>query len=243
MASDESSTHSFHVSGEKLRAVLARDGFVRIAQAFSPEEVHPFQQACKRTVDLARAGKWPYFRTLPKQFPPWTDDVSQGIWGVQHLLHPDMPEKETFEKSHFGDTMVNAVTALLQCSRDELVLELCNMLVRPDRDFALRWHRDDMPGQVAVKMYPGDIGFYNNNILHRGVCDSKNERMTLHGTMGLVGTDTSRARNILQHGIGKWAADCGFSDLPPGMAQLADGMKQRLLAMGQGHDGGYSQQD
>ena len=300
MASTATSSGASTFSGEELRASLARDGFVRIPQAFSPEEVHTFQEACKRTVDITRAGKWPHFRSLPKQFPPWNEDVSQGIWGVQHLLHPDIPEKEIFEKSYFGDTMVNAVTALLQCSRDDLVMELYNMLVRPDRDFALRWHRDDigpdvsaeeelerlqepmlhaqwnlalyedsslvvvpgshrrartdmergadpyeddMPGQMAVKMYPGDIVFYNNNILHRGVYDSKNERMTLHGTMGLVGTDPARARNILQHGIGKWASHCDFSDLPPDMAKLADGMKQRLLAMGKGHDVGFSQED
>lgn len=37
---------------------------------------------------------------------------------------------------------------------------------------------DDLPGQLVVKMYPGDILFYNNNILHRGVYDCSAERMT-----------------------------------------------------------------
>lgn len=291
------------VPPEDLRASLARDGFVRIPRAFTQEEVETFRAACERTVERTRSGEWPYFRSLPKQFPPWNDDVSQGIWGVQHLLHPDMAQqdKDVFASSYFGDTMVNAVTALLNCAQDHLVMELYNMLVRPDRDFALRWHRDDigpdvsageelerlaepmmhaqwnlalyedsslvvvpgshkrprtdmernadpyeddMPRQIHVKMDPGDIVFYNNNILHRGVYDSKNERLTLHGTMGLVGTDPARARNILQHGIGKWANKCDFTNLSnPDMARRAEEMKNRLISMGTGDDVGYSQQD
>ncbi|KAK3715374.1 hypothetical protein LTR37_007102 [Vermiconidia calcicola] len=285
-------------SGTELRKALDRDGFVTIPKAFWGEELEEFRTAARNATELARAGKWPYIRTLPKQFPPWNDDASQGIWGVQHLLHPDMPEREKFAESYFNDTMFDTVTGLLQCKKDDLVMELYNMLVRPDRDFALRWHRDDippevpaeeelerlqepmlhaqwnlalygdaslvvvpgshkrartdvernadpyennMPGQKVVKMGPGDVMFYNNNILHRGVYDSNTERMTLHGTMGTAGTDKARARNILQHGIGSWAADADFSDLPGDMANLAKGMRERLIGMGSGEDVGYSQ--
>lgn len=285
-------------SGEELRAALEKDGFVRIPNAFAGEELKTFRQAAKRATDLARAGKWPCIRTLPKQFPPWSQDPKDGIWGVQHLLHPYMPERKTFAESYFNDKMLEAITGLLQCKRDDLVLELYNMLVRPDRDFALRWHRDDigpdvsaeeemerlkepmlhaqwnlalyedaslvvvpgshkrartdmernadpyeddMPGQKIVKMGPGDILFYNNNILHRGVYDSTVERMTLHGTMGISGTDTARARNILQHGIGAWASEADFSDLNGDMRDLAQGMQKRLIAMGSGDGVGYSQ--
>ena len=220
-----------------LRAALDREGFVKIPHAFSKEEVESYRNACEKATHIARAGQWPYVRTLPKQFPPWpVGDVStNGIWGVQHLLHPDMPGRETFAQSYFNETMINAVTSLLNCSPDDLVLELYNMLVRPDQDFALRWHRDDigpdasaeeeverlhepmvhaqwnlplfadsslvvvpgshkrartdtersadpyeshMPGQEVVKLDAGDILFYNNNILHRGVYDSRTERMT-----------------------------------------------------------------
>jgi ectoine hydroxylase-related dioxygenase (phytanoyl-CoA dioxygenase family) len=285
-------------SAEELRAALDRDGFVSIPKAFSGEELERFRAAARHATELARAGKWPYIRTLPKQFPPWSQDPSNGIWGVQHLLHPDMPERETFAGSYFNETMMQTITGLLQCKKDDLVLELYNMLVRPDRDFALRWHRDDigpevsaeqemerlkepmvhaqwnlalfddaslvvvpgshkrartdmernadpfeddMPGQRIVKMGPGDIMFYNNNILHRGVYDSTVERMTLHGTMGIAGTDRARARNILQHGIGSWAGNADFSDLPGDMSKLAAEMQQRLMRMGSGDDVGYSQ--
>ena len=283
---------------EELRAALDRDGFVRIPNAFAGKDLEEFRDAARGATELARAGNWPYIRTLPKQFPPWSQDSSNGIWGVQHLLHPEMPKRQIFAQSYFHDTMLQAITGLLQCKRDDLTLELYNMLVRPDRDFALRWHRDDippevsaeqeierlkepmmhaqwnlalyddsslvvvpgsqkrartdmernadpyeddMPGQKIVKMSPGDILFYNNNILHRGVYDCHAERMTLHGTMGIGGTDRARARNILQHGIGSWAANADFSDLPGDMAILADGMQKRLIAMGSDQDVGYSQ--
>lgn len=284
----------------ELRSQLDRDGFVHLPNVLSGEEVATLRTSCKHAIGLTRAGEWPFFRSLPKQFPPWDDDVSQGIWGVQHLLHPDMPEKETFARSYFSEKILRAVTDILECDTDDLVLELYNMLIRPDRDFALRWHRDDippevspedelsrlqqpmlhaqwnlalyedsslivvpgshkrartemercadpyeddMPGQQAVTMCPGDIVFYNNNILHRGVYNSDIERITLHGSMGLVGSDPARARNILQHGIGTWAARCDFSDLPPGMAKTANGMKARLIQMGTGKDVGFSQPD
>ena len=287
-------------SSDELRAAINRDGFVRIRNAFGGEELEKFRAAARHAIELAKTGKWPYLRTLPKQFPPWSSDPSQGIWGVQHLLHPDMPEQKVFAESYFNETMLEAITRLLQCSRDNLVMELYNMLVRPDRDFALRWHRDDiapdvspeeelerlqepmthaqwnlalfedlslvvvpgshkrartdmergagpyeddMPGQRVVKMGPGDIMFYNNNILHRGVYDSTVERMTLHGTMGIVGTDKARARNILQHGIGDWAAKADFNELSKDMRELAKGMQERLIDMGNGGDVGYSQAD
>ncbi len=287
-------------SAQELRSALDCDGFVCIPKAFAEKDLQRWRSAAKSATNLARAGKWPYIRTLPKQFPPWSTDPSNGIWGVQHLLHPDMPERQTFAESYFNDVMLDTITGILQCKRDDLVLELYNMLVRPDQEFALRWHRDDiapdvspeeelerlkepmihaqwnlalyddsslvvvpgshkrtrtamerdadpfeddMPGQKIVRMGPGDIMFYNNNILHRGVYDCKVERMTLHGTMGIAGTDKARARNILQHGIGSWAGKADFSDLPGDKAKLAGEMQQRLMAMGSEDDVGYSQAD
>lgn len=291
-------------SGEGLRANLARDGYVIISNAIPHNDLETYKAAATRASSLARAGNWPYVRTVPKQFPPWpTSEVSShGIWGVQHLLHPSMPtqDRKIFAQSYFSEPILTAVTSLLDCSRDDLVMELYNMLVRPPRDFALRWHRDDipptanpsaeqerlaqpmlharwnlalytdsslivvpgshkrartpierdadpyeddMPGQKTVKMAAGDIVFYDNNILHRGVYDSRAERLTLHGTIGLTGADPARARNILQHGIGEWAAKCDFSELGGDMAVLAEGVQRRLIAMGSGDDVGFSQAD
>lgn len=287
----------------ELRAALARDGFVRIPSILSSTQIENLRAACKRSVDLAREGKWPFVRTLPKQFPPWTDDVSQGIWGVQHLLHPELPDHDLFASTYFSPLVCAAVTSLVQCQPDELVMELYNLLVRPDRDFELRWHRDDiapsvspeeeearlrdpilhaqwnlalyddeslivvpgshvrartptersadpfeasLPGQMTVGMQAGDVVFYNNNILHRGVYKSAVERMTLHGSMGVLVADRARARNVLQHGVGSWVNACDFSHLKSltgddDLGPLAEGMKQKLVSMGSGHSIEYSQ--
>ena len=114
---------------------------------------------------------------------------------------------------------------------------------RTDRERNAGPYEHDMPDQKVVKMSAGDLVFYNNNILHRGVYDSKTERMTLHGSMGLAGSDSARARNILQHGIGSWAATASFDDLAGDQARLAKGMQTRLLELGRGQDVGYSQMD
>jgi len=168
-------------------------------------------------------------------------------------------------------------------------MELYNLLVRPDKDFALRWHRDDilatataeeemerlgrpafhaqwnlalyddaslivvpgshkrartdveraadpyednMPGQEVVHLSAGDVVFYDNNILHRGVYDASVQRMTLHGSIGYTKGSKDRARNVLQHGVGEWVERCKFLDLSPEMSKIAEGMRDRLVEMG-----------
>jgi len=67
-------------------------------------------------------------------------------------MHPDLPPhiSATFIQSYFSDAMIDLMKALLgddeeeDVMADELVMELYNMLVRPDRDFELRWHRDTL---------------------------------------------------------------------------------------------------
>ncbi|KEQ61807.1 phytanoyl-CoA dioxygenase family protein [Aureobasidium melanogenum CBS 110374] len=287
----------------KLRDQLGEDGFVRIPSALPKDQLEALRAACQDVAQLARAGRWPFVRTLPKQFPPWDSDTSKGTWGVQHLMHPDLPHHDTFAASYFAPYITDAVTEILQCSPNDLVLELYNLLIRPDTNFALRWHRDDispevsaqeeltrlqepmlhaqwnlalypdsslvvvpgshkrprteeercadpfendLPGQMVVKMDPGDIIFYNNNILHRGVYSSEAERMTLHGSMGIVGADPARARNVLQHGVGAWVDRCDFGKLQDHaddqqISTLAQDMRDRLVAMGSGQVLSFSQ--
>uniref|UniRef100_A0A060TIL6 ARAD1D47454p n=1 Tax=Blastobotrys adeninivorans TaxID=409370 RepID=A0A060TIL6_BLAAD len=136
---------------------LKRDGYVRIPQVLSPEELETFRQAAQRTTKAAREGKWPYIRTIPKQFPPWGSDPSEGIWGVQHLMHPDLPDSPLFVAAYFNSKVRAVVKELLAeadpngepVKDEDLVMELYNMLVRPDKDFALRWHRDDVPPEAT----------------------------------------------------------------------------------------------
>lgn len=208
---------------------------------------------------------------------------------MQHLLHPSNPSHDLFARSYFDAELLKYVAALIECEEDELTMELYNMLVRPDRDFELRWHRDDipasatpeeeeerlkrpgwhaqwnlalwddsslvlvpgshrrarteaeksadpfakdLPGQVTVKLKAGEVAFYNNNILHRGVYDCTKERMTLHGSIGTVKAGSERARNVLQHGVGDWAKEDDFSGLDERMRERALRMRERLVELG-----------
>lgn len=129
-----------------LKEDFERDGFVIVPSGLSQDQLEELRTASKNVAQLARQGQWPHIRTLPKQFPPWPkEDLSNGIWGVQHLMHPDLPGHELFTQSYFNDSTIATVQELLGgCSEDELVMELYNLLVRPDADFELRWHRDDV---------------------------------------------------------------------------------------------------
>lgn len=308
----------------ELRAALAKDGFVIQRQILSPSELEALRAAASRTTERARSGNWPDIRTVGKQFPPWPSPAapgqppSEGIWGVQGLLNPALgADADVFAASYFNDRVLGVAKALLtfeddECTDDDLVLELYNMLVRPESDFELEWHRDDvprsataeeeeaklgigagagnknkrywntqwnlplyaddslvvvpgshvrartvaereaaprephMPGQLVVKLEPGDVVFYDNNILHRGVYRADKERMSLHGSVGHAAGGRRRATNVLQHGIGKWVDSCDFAALADGPAGergrlRAEGMRARLVKLGrESGDVGYS---
>ncbi|KAJ4263876.1 hypothetical protein NW762_005913 [Fusarium torreyae] len=270
---------------------LNRDGFVVIKSIVDKDKLDALREVSSKATQLARDGQWPYVRIQGKQFPPW--DASQalehGIWGVQHLMHPALKGHELFTELYFSDAILDIVKQLLQCQDEHLIMELFNMLVRPEKDFELRWHRDDipaeasedeemerlgkhayhaqynfalweddslivvpgshkrgrtsternadpfaksLPGQLIVKLQPGDIVFYNNNILHRGAYSSGKERMTLHGSVGHVQGSTLRARNVLQHGVGSWVDKCALDVLQEKDRLRAEGMRQRLIQLG-----------
>jgi EEF1A N-terminal glycine/lysine methyltransferase len=280
---------------------LEKDGFVVVKSILTPSQLDSLRSAAASATALARAGDYPHVRTVGKQFPPWNaaEASSSGIWGVQHLMNPSLPGHDLFTSLYFSSAVLDIVKQLLgDCADDDLVMELFNMLVRPDRDFELRWHRDDIPAgataeeelrrlgkpawhaqynlalypdsslvlvpgshrrartdverfaspfeasipeQITVDLEPGDIAFYDNNILHRGVYDSTKERLTLHGSVGHRGGSKDRARNVLQHGIGAWVADIDLSKVDENDRMRAEGMRQRLVKMGgESGDVGYS---
>ncbi|KAK3316428.1 hypothetical protein B0H66DRAFT_499810 [Apodospora peruviana] len=139
-------------SSDDLLNNLHKTGFIIIRSILSPEELSSLRTAASQITALARQGSWPHIRTVGKQFPPWpsTPDPETGIWGVQHLLHPSLPipseSRAAFCRLYFSPSILGVVKQLLQTTSDsDLVMELCNMLVRPDTDFELRWHRDDIP--------------------------------------------------------------------------------------------------
>ncbi|KAK3902673.1 hypothetical protein C8A05DRAFT_15287 [Staphylotrichum tortipilum] len=304
---------------------LLKTGILHLPAFLPPSTLSPLLTAARNLTTLARAALWPHVRTVGKQFPPWPLSApgvppEEGIWGVQHLLHPDLPlteeERGVIAGVYFGGEMRGVVAELVGGGGEGLVMELFNMLVRPGREdggggFELGWHRDDvpasvgaeeegkrlgvgedgrwereergyvhtqwnlalveeeslvvvpgshrrvrteverkvgpyeeLPGQVVVRMKPGDVVFYDNNILHRGVYDGSKERFTLHGSVGRVGGSKERARNVLQHGVGEWVDRCDFSVLGDGRErEAAEGMRERLVEMGrenQGREVGYS---
>ncbi|KAI1458149.1 phytanoyl-CoA dioxygenase [Annulohypoxylon moriforme] len=137
-----------------LRSQLDKDGFVVIRSILNAEQLTQLRDAAARTTALAVAGKWPHVRTVGKQFPPWKWEPGVGIWGVQHLLNPALPDSATFTASYFGDEILDVAKELLgPCGDDELVMELYNLLVRPSdgQDFELRWHRDDIPATASAE--------------------------------------------------------------------------------------------
>lgn len=98
-----------------------------------------------------------------------------------------------------------------------------------------------MPSQLAVHLKAGDMVFYNNNILHRGIYKHDIERMTLHGSIGHADGGSLRARNVLQHGR-EWIEGVDFSQVDN--FARASGMRDRLLQLGMKHkETGFSQDD
>ncbi|KAF4548010.1 Hypothetical protein D9617_33g038740 [Elsinoe fawcettii] len=297
-------TTTAETSPSPLRSALETKGYILLPSVLSGSDLSSLRAAASTTTQAARTGNWPHMRTLPKQFPPWPSvPPPAGIWGVQHLLHPSLPSSPTFASSYFHPTILSSVAEILDARPEELVMELYNLLVRPDSDFELRWHRDDIPpsaspeeeierlskpilhaqwnlalyddesllvvpgshkrarakgereagpyqreveGMETVRMRAGDVVFYDNNILHTGRYSKGKERATLHGSMGLRGGDRDRARNVLQHGVGKWVGDCDFSGLEGEwegrkLGEVAEGMRRGLVDMGTGEGVGWSQ--
>lgn len=89
-----------------------------------------------------------------------------------------------------------------------------------------------MPDQLVVELKAGEMVFYNNNILHRGVYRSDVERMTLHGSMGHVDGGSLRARNVLQHGR-EWIEGIDLGSVEN--RERAEGMRDRLVELGGRH--------
>ncbi|KAL9060775.1 MAG: hypothetical protein Q9162_000479 [Coniocarpon cinnabarinum] len=323
-----------------LRHDLSEKGFCVIPQFYSPQQLSRLRAAAHAAAQRARTGNWNHVRTLPRQFPPWNADDAkeQGIWGVQHLLHPEMPldERREFLQCYFGGALLGICLGLMRETEisvgdstglgagvdsaaenygtrgkdetertdedEQLVMELFNMLITPRHNFQLKWHRDaiafqnlsveeeaeqlglntpegrrrahhvqyniplyrdqslilipgshrrprtsqelellsqdpyapDLPGMLIVDAQPGDVIFYDNNVIHTGRYDSTVERVTLHGCVGNARGGNGRARNILQHGVGDWVEELDFEGLEAEERRRAEGMRRRLVELGKG---------
>ncbi|KAH8551490.1 hypothetical protein BGW37DRAFT_537989 [Umbelopsis sp. PMI_123] len=136
----------YSIDGRPAHDALATDGFVIIDNLIKPELLGPLREAAERAIKKARAGEWKERRFVGTPFPPW--DQGTDVWGVQHLLHPDLGES-IFAEWYGSEEMINAVCELLEVKPDELQLELFNMLINPqESDFDLPWHRDAVKPKV-----------------------------------------------------------------------------------------------
>lgn len=73
----------------------------------------------------------------------------------------------------------------------------------------------------------GETVFYNSNILHCAAYDSTKKRATLHATMGSIMGGSTRARNVLQHGL-NWMTKPEFHN---GLTDRGKCMLDRLIGM------------
>ncbi|KAI0791422.1 hypothetical protein C8Q75DRAFT_758101 [Abortiporus biennis] len=95
----------------------------------------------------------------------------------------------------------------------------------------------DMPGSIQVVLKTGETVFYNSNILHCATYSPLAKRATLHASMGSIRGGSSRARNVLQHGL-NWMTEPRFG---AGLNERGRGMLARLVKMKEGTgDVGYS---
>lgn len=85
-----------------------------------------------------------------------------------------------------------------------------------------------MPGAISVTLYPGDTVFYNNNILHTGIYNHRATRATLHASVGDARGGSTRARNVLQHGLEWMEKDERFKN---GLSDEGKKMLNRLITM------------
>lgn len=136
-------------------------GFVVVQDLIAASEFASLQDACARVVGKTRQAQWMHRRTVGQQFPPFDEKEDVDVWGVQHVMHPELGES-AFLKWYTSDNLVQVVAELLGCKEGDLqmgkdfdlqesaslinsVPELFNLLINPERNnFALRWHRDDV---------------------------------------------------------------------------------------------------
>ncbi|CAO1629250.1 unnamed protein product [Parajaminaea phylloscopi] len=143
------------VAGRAL-ATLAHEyaarGYVVVDGLFASEQLTHLRAIAAEVTELARTGRWPHIRRVGKQFPPFDTVTQTDCWGVQHLMHPDLPHSDEFQRFYGQDAFLTLAAGLLGCQRTELQMELFNLLVEPQHHaFALAWHRDDIRPDVGER--------------------------------------------------------------------------------------------
>lgn len=146
-------------------------------------------------------------------------------------------EKEQLLQNPFAGTQFNLALTKDECL---IVVPGSHKRIRTDeeREKTIPEDRQQfISGQITVTLNPGDVVFYNSNILHRAQYYSANERLTLHGSYGHKDYGKFRAKGVLQHGVAQW-----INDFKPVTAN-GEMLKQKLVALSEQfktEDLGYS---
>jgi len=101
-----------------LKETYDREGYVIVPGLIPNSELSALKEATDRVVRLTRSGKWPYRRTVGKQFPPFNAE-SPDSWGIQHVMHPELGEPE-FVRWYTSDEVANTAKELLDCDEEDL---------------------------------------------------------------------------------------------------------------------------
>ncbi|UZJ54271.1 hypothetical protein CBS101457_003591 [Exobasidium rhododendri] len=134
---------------DRLRHLFNTDGYVVVDGILSDLDVEELRKASAEVTQLTREGKWAHRRVVGKQFPPYNTVTSQDSWGVQHLMHPDLPHHDLFTKFYGSSPLLDIAAHLLESTTASMQLELFNLLIEPsEHTFALGWHRDDIRPDV-----------------------------------------------------------------------------------------------
>lgn len=85
----------------------------------------------------------------------------------------------------------------------------------------------------------GETVVYNQNILHCATYSPDSTRVTLHACIGNAknGAGQTRARNILQHGVGWMKEDERFEKEVRGCGDVAVRMWENTVMLGAGKEG------
>lgn len=100
-----------------IRTLYERDGYVIIPGLIPASERQKLGDACTGAETLTRAGKWPFRRSVGKQFPPYGDEPDS--WGIQHVMHPDLHEP-AFMEWYCSDAICDVTKTLLGCGEEDL---------------------------------------------------------------------------------------------------------------------------
>ncbi|EPS36463.1 hypothetical protein H072_10043 [Dactylellina haptotyla CBS 200.50] len=128
-----------------------RDGFVIVDNVLPPDLFEAAKKACEAAVEKGREGEWPHRRIVGKAFPPWPPS-GPDIWGIQHLMHPDLG-LPLFKEIYTNSTLLSTACAILDLpSPESLQLELFNLLINPHTTpFSLPYHRDTIPADTPAE--------------------------------------------------------------------------------------------